>query len=139
MIIIGSYFKSHIYINIGDSGISIPVAKKDIYKWIYAQAIGPKLLINNGIMTIILSLILDVVLILEYGFIIKYYSIGIIVGTVFLLSTMTRIEYEVNNFSPKWLIEDNYEKKKQWLEKTISYAANGQYEDFYAFILSSNY
>ena len=49
VIFISLIFRNHIFTEIGGNGFSVPAARVNKVKWMYAQAIGPKILLKIGI------------------------------------------------------------------------------------------
>lgn len=133
----GVYFERHIYIEIGNCGISVPAAKENMIKWMYAQAIGPEILIRNGKNALILTVLFYIVVSffnLSYN---NALFISLVINFISIVGSLIAINGEVNQFSPEWLSNDDGKKQNDWIKIATEYARNKQYKALYEFAKST--
>jgi hypothetical protein len=131
VIFISLIFRNHIFTEIGGNGFSVPAARVNKVKWMYAQAIGPKILLKIGISVFAFSVI--------YNICARFFeplqniaSFMPWITLVLALGGLIVVNKEVDAFSPEWLSDD--EKCDDWVEKAIGYANNKQYKELYEFV-----
>ncbi len=131
LIFVGIYFKRHIYTNIGNCGISVPSAKEDMVKWMYAQAIGPKFLINNGICLLAITGLLNIATLFLDSIQNRALFISAALAFCFILGTLMAVNYEVEKFSPECLANGDHETLNNWIDNATEFAKNNQYLNLY--------
>lgn len=127
LIIIASYFRKHYYTEIGSKGISLPSGKKSICNWLYAQIIGPRILLRYGMATFLITLFVNAFLMLFKLWDENSVYIGIIVGGIFLFISLYSIEKKCSSFCPSWLKNDDIQKKEEWIAAVLDSIHNKQY------------
>lgn len=131
-IIVGVCLERHIYTKIGSDGISVPSAKRNMVKWMYAQAIGPKLIIKCGIMVLIFTALVDI----GAPFFSSIRDMGSHIWWIALGGCICVIDNKVAAFSPEWLSNDK-EKEKDWVDTAVEFARKRQYKELYEFATST--
>ena len=130
----GEFFKRHIYTEIGNCGISVPAAKKNMVKWMYAQAIGPDILVRNGKYALILTVLFDIGAMFFNSLYNRSFIISLIINLLLIAGSLIDINYVVDQFSPKWLLNNNCENHNNWIETATEYARDTQYTKLYEFV-----
>ena len=134
MVVVGMYFKSHIYMTIGENGINTPDAKTDIFKWMCAQAIGPRIMIRLGTADIIVTFLVGVLSLAFNYDTAKICTVSSVIGAGFLLAALAFINEKLGYFSPEWLYDDDKEKKEMWIKTFTDYAERKEYGKLIKFV-----
>lgn len=127
MLIVGTHFRKHIHTEIGKNGICIPSAAKNEYKWLYAQAMGPRILISLGATAILVSFFVGCILVLLDGGDNLILMVNTGVGISVLVGALLYLDRKVDNFTPVWLNEEANDKGEMWLNTMKDYAAKNQF------------
>ena len=131
-IIVGVCFERRIYTKIGSDGISVPSAKGNMAKWMYAQAIGPKIMIKCGIIVLVLTALFDI----GASFFSSIRDMASYTWLIALGVCLCVIVNIVAAFSPEWLSNDK-EKEKDWVDTAVEFARKRQYKNLYEFAMST--
>lgn len=137
MIFVGIYFRRHIYTKIGNSGISVPSAKENMVKWLYAQAIGPKFLINNGICLLAITGFLNIGAMILDSLQNRAVFISVALAICFIIGSLMVVNYEVEKFSPECLSDGDEKNRNKWIDKATEYAQNNQYLNLYEYVMKT--
>lgn len=127
MLFIGLYFRTHVHIEIGKNGICLPSAEKKEYKWLYTQAIGPRVLIMVGLADLVISVIIGSILTLLGGDDNIILILITVIGFSFLIGALLYIDHKTDRFMPEWLEKEDNVKREQWLNAMKEYAEKKQF------------
>lgn len=115
-IIVGTYFKNNIRIEIGKSGYVTKKSTESKETWIYAQIIAPKIILKIAVVCAIFNLLLAFVMLIahcEYKMIVDICSL---VGFFFVFVLFFIVDKKLEDFqsSDLFKVEDNRTREK-WL------------------------
>lgn len=95
LLLVGQYFKNHIHMEIGNQGIVTPSAKVSQEAWLYAQKIGGPKLQKYGVISLLITLLADV-LILIFGKNQEYmFCLSGVIGFCAVIGVLMEIENAV--------------------------------------------
>ena len=129
------YLERNICTKVGGDGISVSSGRKNMVKWMYAQAIGPKIMIKTGISVIILTVLFDICA-LHFKALQNIVSFMPWIVLLYILGSLFVIDNKVAAFSPEWLSKDK-EKEKNWVDTAVEFARKRQYKELYEFATST--